>query len=345
MQAFVTGSTGLVGNNLVRALRTQGYHVKALARSRDKAQRVLGDTGAEIVLGDMDDVKAFGAALEGSDVLFHAAAYFREAFQPGKDHWATLKRINIDNTLVLLDEAERRGIKQVIYVSSGGWVGEYPDGRPGDEDAPPDPIVRTDLYFRSKLESEQAIASWLATHPLSVVSILPGWIMGPGDVAPTSSGQIVLQLLARKMPALPAGGFSTVDVRDVVQGMIAAVDRGQRGRRYIVGGTFYTLHQLAQMISHLTGIAAPRLTLPYTMGLAYGWASQTVAHLLGRPAFATVSGIRAMHAGVRLSSARAEHELGITFRPIEDTLRDTIAWFVDHRYTTVSPRLALSPRP
>ena len=105
MKAFVTGSTGLLGNNLVRALLAQKHQVKALARSQRKAEQLLGDTAAEIVVGDMDDVAAFADELAGCDVLFHGAAFFREYFQPG-DHWATLKRINVDTVIESFEAAE-----------------------------------------------------------------------------------------------------------------------------------------------------------------------------------------------------------------------------------------------
>jgi dihydroflavonol-4-reductase len=105
MKAFVTGATGLLGNNLVRELLGRGYEVKALVRSREKAEKLFGDLAIEYVVGDMEDVPAFAAELAGSDVLFHTAAYFREYYQPGEDHWGKLKRINIDGTVEILNAA------------------------------------------------------------------------------------------------------------------------------------------------------------------------------------------------------------------------------------------------
>src|SRR5689334_16399159 len=112
MKAFVTGSTGLLGSNLVQLLLAQGFEVKALARSKQKAEQILGkNTKAQIILGDMEDVGGFASELADVDVLFHVAAYFREYFGPG-DHWTKLKQINIDGTIQILTEAEKRGVKQ-----------------------------------------------------------------------------------------------------------------------------------------------------------------------------------------------------------------------------------------
>src|SRR5689334_1312581 len=122
MKAFVTGSTGLLGNNLVRLLVEQGHEVKVLARSRKRAELLFAGLDVNIVEGDMLDIPGFAAAMEGCEVLFHTAAYFRDYFQPG-DHWKLLDAINIQGTHALLIEAERRGIQQVIYTSSSATIG------------------------------------------------------------------------------------------------------------------------------------------------------------------------------------------------------------------------------
>ncbi len=127
MRAFVTGSTGLLGNHLVRLLVAQGHHVKALARSREKAAKLFGDLAITIVQGDLLDVSRFAPELAGCECLFHTAAYFREYFQTG-GHWDLLEQTNITGTIALLHEAERRGMRKVIYVSTVGVISATPIG-------------------------------------------------------------------------------------------------------------------------------------------------------------------------------------------------------------------------
>ncbi len=115
MQAFVTGSTGLLGNNLVQLLVEQGYKVKALVRSKTKAAKLFGDLDVSLVEGDMLDIDSFASELVGCNVLFHTAAYFREYYQPG-NHWEMLENINVKGTIKLLTAAEKQGIKKVIYL-------------------------------------------------------------------------------------------------------------------------------------------------------------------------------------------------------------------------------------
>jgi len=206
MRAFVTGSTGLLGNNVVRLLVAQGHQVKALTRSREKATHLLGDLDVTIVQGDTHDVRGFAPALEGCDCLFHTAAYFREYFQTG-GHWDLLEQTNITGTIALLHEAERRGIRKVIYVSTVGVIGANPSGAPSDESSSSDPKMLHNLYFRSKVFAEEAIARFLQDHALAVVFILPAVMFGPADTGPTISGQIVRAFLDRKIPALIDGGY------------------------------------------------------------------------------------------------------------------------------------------
>jgi dihydroflavonol-4-reductase len=328
MKAFVTGSTGLLGNNLVRLLLAQGHAVKALARSHSKAQQLLGDTGAEVVVGDMDAVDRFSNTLEGCDVLFHGAAFFREYFQPG-DHWATLKRINVDAVIEILTAAERHGVRRAVFVGSSGTVGHAPGGALSDESTPPPAPGESNsanLYFRSKVLAEEAIREWLPGRRLEVVTILPGWMYGPFDAAPTSSGQIVQDFLDRKLPGIIPGGGSVVDARDVAQAMVAAATRGRSGERYIVGGHPHTLEEIMACLEQVSGVQGPRRRIPYAAAVTVAWIAETNARLRKQPTLMTVSGIRTLQHIHQLDSTKAMQELGVSFRPLAETLADQVAW-------------------
>lgn len=202
MKALVTGATGQLGNNLVRALLQKGWQVRALARSVEKAQRLLGDTNAEIMIGDMEHVAGFAHALDGVDAVFHTAAYFREYFDIG-DHWAKLKQINIDATLELMTLAEHYGVRKFIHTSSSGVIGPREDGKPADETAKAGHLAHENLYFRSKLMAEEAIYAWMQRHHMPVVLILPTVMIGPYDAAPTGIGEAIMTIARGAMPAVP----------------------------------------------------------------------------------------------------------------------------------------------
>jgi len=326
MKAFVTGSTGLLGSNLVKQLLEQGHEVVALARSPQKAAQLLGtSTRLRVVQGDMEDIAAFAHAMQDSDVLFHTAAYFRDYFTRG-DHWPMLEKINVTGTIDLLTRAEQLGVKKAIYVSSSGVIGTQ-DGGTVDESSPPGPLQQTNLYFKSKVMAEQRLLEWMKLHSMPVVQILPGWIWGPSDAAPTSAGQLALDFLNRKLPAVIEGRVNVVDARDVTQAMIAAVERGRNGERYIISNRLMTLAEVMKTLAQVSGVAAPRGYVPYRMALLMAYASEAMARLRGNDTLITVQGVRTLQDRATLSSARAVRELGATFRPVEDTLRDTVAWY------------------
>jgi dihydroflavonol-4-reductase len=337
MHAFVTGSTGLLGNNLVRLLVQQGHQVSALVRSPEKAARLFADLNVQLVVGDMQDVAGFGPALAGHDVLFHTAAYFREYYQPG-DHWQTLEAINIHGTVALLAEAERHGVKKVIYTSSNGVIGTRSSGEPSDERDPPDSMQVENLYFRSKVLAEQAVDTFLKHSQLPVILILPGWMFGPGDAAPTSSGQLVLDFLNRRLPGIVPGAGDPVDVRDVAQAMINAIERGRSGERYIVAGNeVVSFGRLMALLEQLSGVPAPRLRIPYAVALVYAWISEMYGRLTGKPVLATLSAVRTLRHARLTSSEKARRELGATFRPLIETLRDEVAWFRAYQPERLKP--------
>jgi dihydroflavonol-4-reductase len=325
--ALVTGGTGLLGTNLVRALAASGWRVKVLARSREKLERVLDGIEVEAVIGDMENVAGFAQALDGCDTLFHCAAYFREYYAPG-DHQQKLERINVRGTIELVEAAERATVPKVVYVSSSGVLDHAGSTGAVDESAPYASST-SNLYFRSKIQAEQQLLDWLKSHRTPVVLVLPGWMFGPFDLAPTASGRLVQDYLARRIPALIPGGASIVDARDVADGMIRSAEHGKPGERYILGGHLVSLDELTQTLEKVTGIPPPRMRLPYAAALVLAWLSQTAASLSGGQSLLTVSGVRTMSESMKspLSSRKAQRELGVSFRPLSETLRDEVNWY------------------
>ncbi len=169
MKAFVTGSTGLLGNNLVRLLVEKGHYVKALVRSKDKALKQFGDLPVEYVVGDMENVAGFAAEMKDCDILFHTAAYFREYYEKSRDHWKILENINVKGSLKILETAEKQGVAKAIYVSSSGTIGMKADGSPGDENTPPSPYTENNLYFKSKVLADKAVTEFAQNSKMTVV--------------------------------------------------------------------------------------------------------------------------------------------------------------------------------
>jgi dihydroflavonol-4-reductase len=329
MKVFVTGSTGLLGNNLARLLVAKGYDVIGLVRSEEKGRRLLGDIPVTLVNGDMRDIGGFAPALERCEAVFHTAAYFREYYQPG-DHARALEEINVKGTLDLMTEADRRGVRRFINTSSGGTIGTKPDGSPGDEHTPSSPAQMANLYFRSKVEGDAKIRAWRPARGMEVIDILPGWMWGPGDAAPTAAGRTALDFIGRRIPGVVDGGTCVVDARDVAAAMVAALEKGRGGESYIVGGTYHSLADVLASLARVSGVPAPSRQLPYAVVLAFAWVMETIGRLTGREVLLTREAVRTMHHHHRISSAKAELELGVRFRPFDETAGDVLAWYREH---------------
>ena len=330
MKAFVTGGTGMLGNNLVRELVGQGHEVRVLVRSEEKAERLLEGLGVEFVRGDMTNVWDFAPALDGVDVLFHTAAYFRETFAPG-DHWPKLEQINVANTVGLFHEAERSGVEKIVHTSSNTTIRKREDGRVSDEGDLATPEEALGLYAKSKVIGDAAIARFVEKHAVSVVTVKPSWMIGPWDAAPTSGGQFVLDFLNRNLPVVLDSGVDVADARDVSRVLLTVAEHGEGGESYIATARYVSQAELMVMLESATGVPAPTRRVPTSLALAAAWANERIAAATGRQSSLSVNGVRALTDKKRTSAAKAEQELGSTFRPLEETMRDTVAWYLEHQ--------------
>jgi dihydroflavonol-4-reductase len=328
---LVTGATGLLGSNLVKELSRRGARVRGLVRSPEKAQRFLADVALELVQGDMRAVDGFAAALKGCAAVFHTAAYFREYYRPGS-HAAELDAVNIRGTLALMGAAEAAGVECFVHTSSSGTIGQKPDGGPGDEDTPASAAHLKNGYFKSKVDGDREIQAFAAASSMRVIEILPGWMWGPGDAAPTAAGQLALDFVRRKIPIVPSGGTNTVDARDVAQAMVQAYAKAEHGARFIVAGEFQSLEQILETLASLTKVPAPRLHLPYALVMTFAFFEELRAKLTNGPLLISREAISLMHAKPTVSSARAQRELGSSFRPLTETLRDVLTWYEKHGF-------------
>ena len=327
--AFVTGATGLLGNNLVRELVARGYAVKALVRSRAKGEQQFNDLqSVELVVGDMADVDAFATSLQGCDTVFHTAAFFRDNYKGGS-HWEELEKINVAGTRDLLHQAYRAGIRRFVHTSSIAVL----DGAPGT--AIDETCLRAeadaDDYYRSKILADRVVLTFLETHPqMHACMVLPGWMWGPGDMGPTSSGQLVKDVINGKLPGLIPGTFSVVDARDVAWASIAAAQNGRRGERYLAAGRNLTMRQLVPVLGRIEGVKTPARQLPLPALYLLAAVQEVYARLTGKPILLSMATLRLLireEHRTCFNHRKSEQELGLSFRVLEQTISDTVAWY------------------
>jgi dihydroflavonol-4-reductase len=321
MRALVTGATGFVGAAVTRALLREGWQVTALARpSSDR--RNLRDLALQIAEGDLNDRSSLERALIDCQVLFHVAADYRLGALDPRELYQT----NVEGTRNILDASRSAGLQRIVYTSSVATVGIPADGSPGNEDTPVSVADMIGHYKRSKFLAEQVVRE-AARSGAPVVIVNPSTPIGPGDVKPTPTGQIVLDAATGKMPAYVDTGLNIVHVDDVAAGHLLAYHRGRPGERYILGGQDMTLREILFEIAGLVGRKPPRVRLPTAVVLPIAYLAEGVARITGRPGRITLEGVRMSTKRMFFSSEKAQRELGYRSRAPREALRDAINWF------------------
>jgi dihydroflavonol-4-reductase len=321
MKALVTGATGFVGAAVARALLRSHCQVRVLVRpSSDRTN--LRELNVEAVAGDLTDLASLERAAQGCEALFHVAADYRL----GARDPAQLYHNNVEGTRNVLTAARRANVRRMVYTSSVATVGIPGDGTPGNESTPVTLDNMIGHYKRSKFLAEEVVRA-AAQEGLSVVMASPSTPVGPGDIKPTPTGQLVLDAAAGRMPAYVDTGLNIVHVDDVATGHLLAYERGRAGERYILGGEDMTLRQILAMISLQVGRKPPSVRLPYGLVLPMAYVAEGIAKLTGRTGRLTLEGVRMSRKIMFFSSARAVRELGYAWRPPQAAFAEAIAWF------------------
>ena len=325
MKVLVTGATGFIGGNLARELWRRGDDVRALVRPGSN-RLTIEDTGIVPVEGDILDRPSVDRAVQGCEAVFHvAAAYTFWSRNP-----AEVSRTNVAGTINVLEAAKQAGVSRTVYTSTVGTIGIPKDGL-GTEDTGLNPKSLHGRYKGSKYQAEQEALSRAAAMPLVVVN--PTAPVGPWDVKPTPTGKMILDFLRQKVPVYLKTGMNVVDVADVVEGHILALEKGRPGERYILGNRNVSLKQIFDILSSLTGLSAPRIRAPYWLVVGVGYADRFVeGTLLRREPAIPVEGVLASKTPAYVSCEKAVRELGQPQRPIEDALKQAVDWFVSHGY-------------
>ncbi len=320
MTVVVTGASGHLGTNLVHELLARGESVRALVHRSSASLTALG---VEQVAGSVTEAASLVAAFAGARRVYHLAGVISLDGDPE----GRVQRVNVGGTAKVARACLDAGVERLIHVSSVHAYDQRPLDRPLDETRPQvADSIHHSAYDRSKAASEKVVREAIE-QGLDAVIVNPTGIMGHIDHGPSRLGQLLLDLAARKLPALLDGGFDFVDVRDVVAGTLAAAERGQTGSNYILGNTWYSLWELAGIASSVTGVPAPRLVTPVWTARLGVPIAKLVAKLGDKEATMTHESLDVLMSNRSISSERAKRELDYRPRPLAETVRDAYRWF------------------
>jgi dihydroflavonol-4-reductase len=320
MRAFVTGSTGFVGANLVRLLLQQGYEVRGLVRPTSCLDNI-STQDVEIVQGDLRD-RNLSHKIKGCQVLFHVAAHY-SLWQADRK---LLYQNNVLGTRNILNAAREGGVERSVYTSSVAAIGVGKNGQPVNEthQSPVEKLVGD--YKKSKYYAEQEAVK-AVQQGQDIVIVNPSTPIGALDIKPTPTGEIILRFLRRQMPFYVDTGLNLIDVKDVAWGHLLALEKGQTGDRYILGNQNLTLQELLTKLSTISGLSAPKHTIPYWVPYTVAWLEEKILAPLGKKPSLAVDGVRMSRQKMFYDPSKAIAELNLPQSSIEQVLTEAVAWF------------------
>lgn len=333
MRVLVLGATGFIGGQIVRSLTEHGHTVRAFRRPTSSLLALQG-LPVEFVQGDLLNRESLVSAMRDCEGVFHAAGYYPpDSLSPRR-----ALRQAVTGMRSVLDAAHTASVRRLIYTSSLSTVGPPSAGRQfANEHDIYLPGSIADPYFEAKWAME-CEAYRAITPGLEVVTICPTVVFGPGDIKPTT-GVALLALARGLLPTFVEGKTNTIDVRDLAAAHVTALEHGRSGERYIVGGHNIMVSSVLQLAARVLGVAPPRLQVPAQIALATGKLAEVVMRLLPNPPFLPIhETIEMIRHGQHYDCQKAQRELGITTRPLEETFQDAREWFERHGYLKHSVR-------
>jgi len=328
MKALVLGATGFLGHHLVFALLEQQWDVRIFKRPQTPLH-FLPENKIEISVGNLNNRASLESAMAGCNIVFHTAGYY-PIFSLGRKRQIQEALLQTDNVLSAL---ETTGVQRLIYTSSVGTIvpRENPDV-PSTEDDRLSLDRAKGTYHRIKVLMEQKIETWAEKKGEAVV-VIPGGMIGPYDVKPTT-GRVVLEMLNKKMPAYVNGKMSWVDVRDVARAEIAAAEKANSGERFVLGNWNTTTRDFLDIVAQIAHVPRPKIKIPFSLAYPAAYFSEvTDQFILHRkaPTLPLVS-LDLVKYGVHLNSEKARKQLNFSPGPISVAIGDTIEWFAENGY-------------
>lgn len=321
-KCLVTGGCGFLGSWIVRQLVDGGHEVRVLAVPGESRENLAG-VDVEIVEGDVRSRADVEGAVRGMDTVFHAAAIYQD--------WAPdptlMYDVNMRGTFFVLEAARRANVERVIYTASIVSLGRPPVGQYGDESTPYDTWDLDFPYSRSKFFSRE-LAEYFHAWDMDVRVVCPGIVFGPNDIRPTPSGQLIVNSMETPGPAVwYEGGASYVDVRDAAAVHVLAATKGRAGERYLATAHNLTNDEFVKAILEASGKSRPLVKLPLGVARTVARAMDLAARRTGKPPLLARDFFEYSLRPSFYRNDKARRELGATFRPLDETIRDSIAYF------------------
>ncbi|WP_246558645.1 NAD-dependent epimerase/dehydratase family protein [Hymenobacter piscis] len=323
---LVTGANGFLGRHLVAELVGRGQPVRALLRPGTPPPFPPAWNVA-YQPGDLAQPATLAGAAAGCGAIIHAAAL--ASVNPARD--PALWAVNVGGTRAMLAEARRAGVGRFVYVGTANVFGFGTQENPGDETRPYAGARYGLDYMDSKRAATDLVLAAVAREQLPAVLVHPTFMLGPGDVKPTS-GALLLEIYRGRVPGYPPGGKNYVHVQDVAVATVNALTRGRVGESYILGHENLSYRAAFGLMAGVLGVPAPRWPVPAAAARLYGALSGWQARLTGRPGRLNAAMAAVANDGHYFRVEKARQELGLPQTSVAQAVAEAFEWFKLHRY-------------
>jgi dihydroflavonol-4-reductase len=322
MRIFITGATGFIGKQVLEKLIKTEHELFCLVRKTNSSIESLRSSGVNVIVGDVRDKPSILKGMKGCDWVINLANIYT-FWEPEKSLYTTT---NVDGTRNVMECALETMVSKVVHISSVVTYGK-PAEVPFKEDSTPGP-EKYSVYAQTKFEGDQIAWDLYKNKGLPLVVVYPGAVLGAGD--PKSSGEYVSGLVKKTLPAtvFKDSILTWVHVRDVAEGIIKAVEKPDNiGERYFIAKHQISLKDFNKMISEVSGVPSPLISMPDFMALSGAYMMTGISNLIKKKPIwgMSVNQMKTMKEGFRADGSKAEKELGITYTPIKTALEEQIA--------------------
>lgn len=321
---LVTGATGHIGNVLIRKLLERGEKVRALIPPNEDRVPIRG-LKIEALEGDVLDLKSLFEPLRGVKGIFHLAGVI--SIMPGPN--PSVRKVNVEGTRNILRAAMEKGIRKMIYTSSIHAIQRLEHGVI-DESLPYDPHNPYGAYDSSKAEATLEVLH-AARAGLEAVVACPTGVIGPYDYRGSMMGAVIHDAAAAKPALYVDGAYDFVDVRDVADGLISAAENGRRGESYILSGQKISVRYLLETVREITGRGFFQMRIPFDFAKFAALFTPMYYNLAHATPRFTPYSLEVLKSNSNISHAKATRELGYRPRPLHDSIRDAVRWFLEKK--------------
>ena len=323
MKVLVTGATGHVGTHLVQRLKLRGDEVTAFVLPRQSI-KAIAPYCDHILYGDIVDLMSVQIACRGIDVVFHTAGLID--ISSSRKAKKQMHEVNVNGVKNVIEACKREKIKRLVYTSSVHAIQEQEKKIVIEESNVFDERFIKGSYAKTKAEATRLILQAAAKNEIDAVIVHPAGIIGPQDYSMGYMGKLIYQFLSGKLKAYTSGGYNFVDVRDVVEGMVKAQERGVNQDCFILSGEYHSVKEMITLMKEITHIKRTIVWVPKWIAYLISPIIQLYAKVRRKKPLFTAYSLNTLGSNSNFSNTKAENHLNYSHRSFKKTLEDSINW-------------------